>query len=283
MGENASSLVAQPYDGRAQTVARYTYAQRIQRARDLAAKHDFAAHVLGVYVHITELQSAIAAQMRDVVANEVCDFHSLCAPLLEPLLTQVSALSEIVRNHAPAAIREAIPVIEWPQLLREFWSNREAPQPETRFLSLALLQPCAELIAEKLAARTLEARRSGLAPASNCPLCGAEPGLAVLRAEGYGARRSLICSFCAHEWEYLRATCPACGETDSESLPVFTPEQFAYLRIEACDTCKQYLKAVDLTKNGLAVPVVDELAAVPLDLWTAEKGYAKLCPNLFSL
>jgi FdhE protein len=107
--------------------------------------------------------------------------------------------------------------------------------------------------------------------------------VAVLRAEGYGARRSLICSLCAHEWEFLRATCPACGETRPEALPVYTPEQFDYVRIEACDTCKQYLKAIDLTKNGLAVPIVDELATVPLDLWAGEKAYTKLCPNLFSV
>ena len=43
------------------------------------------------------------------------------------------------------------------------------------------------------------------------------------------------------------------------------------------------LKSIDLTKNGLAVPEVDEIAAVALDAWAAEQGYTKLCPNLFGL
>jgi FdhE protein len=43
------------------------------------------------------------------------------------------------------------------------------------------------------------------------------------------------------------------------------------------------LKAIDLTRNGLAVPEVDELATPALDLWAAGNGYAKLQANLFGL
>jgi formate dehydrogenase maturation protein FdhE len=32
-------------------------------------------------------------------------------------------------------------------------------------------------------------------------------------------------------------------------------------------------------KNGLADPLLDELASVPLRLWAQEQGYAKLHPN----
>jgi FdhE protein len=53
--------------------------------------------------------------------------------------------------------------------------------------------------------------------------------------------------------------------------------------VEACDSCRHYLKAIDLTLDGLAVPEVDELASVALDLWAAENGYTKLAPNLFEL
>jgi formate dehydrogenase maturation protein FdhE len=37
---------------------------------------------------------------------------------------------------------------------------------------------------------------------------------------------------------------------------------------------------VDLSEYGLAVPVVDELAALPLDVWAMEQGYRKVEPNL---
>jgi len=53
--------------------------------------------------------------------------------------------------------------------------------------------------------------------------------------------------------------------------------------VEACDHCRVYLKAIDLTRNGLAVPEVDELASVALDIWAAEKGYTKLQGNLLGL
>ena len=53
--------------------------------------------------------------------------------------------------------------------------------------------------------------------------------------------------------------------------------------MECCDACKQYLKSIDLTKNGLAEPLVDEIASAPLDLWSREHGYTKLQLNLVGL
>jgi FdhE protein len=55
------------------------------------------------------------------------------------------------------------------------------------------------------------------------------------------------------------------------------------VRVEACDTCKTYIKAVDLTKYGLAEPVVDEIVTVPLNIWAEEHGYVKLAPNLLGM
>ena len=55
------------------------------------------------------------------------------------------------------------------------------------------------------------------------------------------------------------------------------------IRIEACDSCGHYLKGIDLTRLGLAVPLVDEVAAAPLDLWAREQGYTKVELNLVGL
>ena len=52
------------------------------------------------------------------------------------------------------------------------------------------------------------------------------------------------------------------------------------MRVEACDTCKYYLKSVDMTVDGLAVPIVDEVATAPLDMWAIEHGFSKISPNL---
>jgi FdhE protein len=63
-------------------------------------------------------------------------------------------------------------------------------------------------------------------------------------------------------------------------LPVYVAEQFPQVRVEACETCKFYLQTVDLTKDGSAVPLVDDLAAIPLTLWAHQHGYSRLQPNL---
>ena len=83
------------------------------------------------------------------------------------------------------------------------------------------------------------------------------------------------------EWEFRRLLCPNCGEENHQNLPVYTVEEYPHILIEACDTCRVYLKAIDLTRDGLAVPEVDELASIAVDLWAKEKGYTKLQANLF--
>jgi len=115
----------------------------------------------------------------------------------------------------------------------------------------------------------------------DCPFCFEKPLVAILRPEGDGGRRTLLCGRCFTEWEFRRLLCPNCGEEDRDKLPVYTAPEFPHIRVEACDTCRCYIKAVDLTRDGNAVPEVDEIAALPLDLWAIEQGYQKLAPNLF--
>ena len=103
-------------------------------------------------------------------------------------------------------------------------------------------------------------------------------------------------------------TCPGCGEDSSSRLPIFSEEGtasgergsvvrglegrvgdhsaaagkpvFPHMRIEACETCRCYLLNVDIAADPTAVPVVDELAALPLDLYARERGFSKIIPNL---
>ena len=125
-------------------------------------------------------------------------------------------------------------------------------------------------------------RWSGPAPYL-CPLCKRKPGGGVLRPLGDGGQRSLVCSFCLAEWEFRRIVCPGCGEENHAKLPVYTADEQKHVRVEACDSCRIYIKTVDMTKNGLAEPVVDEIASVPLDIWAQKQGYTKLQPNLMQL
>jgi formate dehydrogenase maturation protein FdhE len=52
------------------------------------------------------------------------------------------------------------------------------------------------------------------------------------------------------------------------------------MRIDACAACSRYLLSIDLGRDPRAVPVVDELAAIPLDLHAADRGFTKVIPNL---
>src|SRR5258706_4223511 len=73
---------------------------------------------------------------------------------------------------------------------------------------------------------------------SLCPCCNAQPQVAVLREEQHGARRNLVCSDCAWEWEFQRILCSACGGDRFDSLPGYRAEQVPTMRVEGCDTCQ---------------------------------------------
>jgi FdhE protein len=68
-----------------------------------------------------------------------------------------------------------------------------------------------------------------------------------------------------------------------ERLAVYVAEELPHIRVEACDSCRHYIKTIDLTRNGNAIPVVDELAAIPLSLWAEENSYMKLTTNLMGI
>jgi len=158
------------------------------------------------------------------------------------------------------------------RVIKEFLAS---PQEEPHsFFARALFQPYAEWLA---AAYLPQPPGSA---GSVCPICGGRPQVAVLRPEGDGGKRFLLCSFCLTEWEFRRVLCPTCGEENHQKLPRYSADGLDGIRVEACDTCQFYLKSVDLTVDGLAVPLVDEVATVPLDLWATEHGYKKIEANL---
>ena len=140
-------------------------------------------------------------------------------------------------------------------------------------LARILIDPYAELLAAK---QTVLPSAAG----NLCPLCEGRPVTGVLRIEGEGGKRFLLCAFCGTEWEFRRIYCAFCGESREQSLPVFVAEKFPHIRVEACDTCRHCIRSVDLTKDGHAIPVVDDLAAIPLALWAEEYGYQRIQGNL---
>jgi formate dehydrogenase maturation protein FdhE len=57
----------------------------------------------------------------------------------------------------------------------------------------------------------------------------------------------------------------------------------AGVRGDGSDTCRRYLVTVDGRKDPAAVPIVDELVALPLDLHVRERGFSKIVPNLMGI
>ena len=84
-------------------------------------------------------------------------------------------------------------------------------------------------------------------------------------------------------WPFKRVLCANCGEERPAKLAYFHTPEYDHARIEACDTCRHYIKGIDLTRLGFAAPLVDEVAAAPLDLWARERGWKKIELNLVGL
>ena len=263
------------------------YDARIRRAERLSAQHSFASEFLNFYKHVAAFQKTLRAKIaasssvksRDVLGPE------LRSPLdLTVILPHFRGFLSMIEQHAPAALAKAanqmslLPSDSWIASLEAYWQHAGKYDQQVgafaQFLPRAFLQPYAEF-------------RSALMPRAPmvitvrvCPLCGSRPLSGVLRVEGDSGKRFLLCSFCSQEWEFRRIHCPTCGEQAEGKLPVYVAEQLPHIRVEACDTCKFFLTTIDLTKDGHAIPLVDDLAAIPLSLWAHEHGYFRLQPNL---
>ena len=239
--------------------------RRIVRARDLAEQHPAAAEVLGFYGEIAVFQKQVfdATAAEQLHADPMRPFDE---QLVRPaVLTLFPSLLQLVEAKGPAGLAQAARQVrqkgenEWRALLAS--APAEDANEAQQFFARVCLQPVAEYLAFN----------------GNTQLSG------YSGPEGHGGKRSLVCSCCATEWDFRRIVCPNCAEEGHEKLPRFSAEDFPHVRVEACDTCKRYLKSVDLTVNGVAVPLVVEIAAAPLDLWAAEHGYAKIELNLMGL
>jgi len=247
---------------------------RIARAGELATTYPAARDLLLFYREVAMFQKPVYEELRSAGQTEV-----------RALLRYFPALLRVVRRAGPEQLAEfgaerlgSSDALE--NLLLAGWGDPAgsdlASNEAGRFYARALLQPYAEYLASR---GSIDAETSEPA----CPFCSARPVAGVLRGEGDGAKRWLLCSMCSTEWAFRRVVCPNCGEQDKDKLPIYTTSDFDHMRVDACDVCKTYIKSVDLTRNGHAVPVVDELATVALNIWAEDHGYSKLEPNLLGL
>ena len=264
--------------------------ERIRRAHKLSTDYPFATEILRFYAHVAGVQKHVYERVLAECGNTRMQRPAggLREELdLTILLPEFRGFLGLVEKYGPAALAATAKELaaedpaKWAEELSAWWavpdSGGEGATGHRQFCARAFLEPYAEYLAEHTELPVLE-----MTP-SVCPLCGGRPQLGVLREEGDGAARSLVCSLCSTEWRYGRILCPACGESNETHLAIYIAEEMPHVRVEACETCRVYMKTVDLTKTGLAVPIVDEIAAIPLDLWARERDYAKLQVNLMGM
>ena len=246
-------------------VAGVTWQDKIERVQFLSSRQDVANDVLLFYAKILQFQNDLQTRLGTGAANvvEVVPF----VPELLDLLTRSGTPQ--MKELAASAM-----ALDWSEELESCWNDRVSrPYAPLSFVSLTLLQP----FAQNLAAH------AQIAPhiAPNCPFCLCKPQLGVLRPEGEGGKRYLLCSLCGTEWEYRRVICPNCEELDKEKLPIYKSDKIPHIKLAACDTCHTYLKCIDLGIDGHAIPEVEDVSSLPLSLWMVENGFHPIQLNLF--
>jgi FdhE protein len=260
----------------------FPWQRRIERAQELIEQQAFAAEILGFYLHLSRFQQQLQRDLERLVPKQTSNVSSESADPFTTLAARFAPFLTVVESKGPRRLAELASELReagkdrWFALLEEAWRVR-SPSDAREFLAQAFLQPYAELLRSRASLPPAEGKYA------SCPFCRRKPGLGVLRQRSESSARSLVCGFCAAEWDFRRLVCPGCGEENDKRLPVFTASDFDCIRVECCEACKTYIKTIDLTKNGRADPLVDELASAPLDLWARQQGYAKLQPNLLGM
>jgi FdhE protein len=263
------------------------YRARIERAKYLSAHHPFAGKILEFYSQVARFQQGFYEQLPKIwgkraVAPANGDLRSELN--LAVALTSFAKFLSLVEAEAPKPLAARAGQLrtqgetEWAEVLTKYWKagllESSSLEQREEFLARAFFQPYAEFIVGAMLPPVLSMT------VCRCPRCNSLPVLGVLRPEGDGGKRFLQCAFCSLEWDFRRILCAHCGEEREQELPVYVAEAFPHIRVEGCETCKHFLRTIDLTKDGNAVPIVDDLAAIPLHLWAEENGYKRIQGNL---
>jgi formate dehydrogenase accessory protein FdhE len=270
MSWEASAKIKDPWDA------------LVRRAERLAAMSEATKELLGFYAELLRAQRGIYDFLRSRKGWLPTGILEEDLPVFRETLPE---LLRVVESYGAATLVEEARLLmraseeEIDSVILEQW---RAPS-DFQFFGKAFLQPYARWLAEsggQVVDRELEMREN------RCPFCGGKPQVSVLQTRepsADGGGRDLVCSTCLGAWSFRRIVCANCGEERPSKLGYFHTPEYDHVRVDACDTCKHYIKAVDLTRLGHAVPLVDEVAAAPLDVWAREHGYAKIELNLVGL
>jgi FdhE protein len=253
------------------------WARRRRRARQLIERHTFARDLLRLYEALLDVQEPAFLSARDDRPNP--DRIAVYSGRIMQRVAEATAAAG--PSALAASVGERLGAVE-PAELAARWLAGERQEPVDEYLARAATAPVLEALGP--AARDA---CTGRRDERGCPHCGGRPQLSYLTDGGetlVSGPRMLLCCRCGESWIHQRMTCAGCGEDTTSKLPIFSDsERFPHLRADACETCRRYVITIDLRKDAEAVPVVDELTALPLDLYVKERGYSKIVPNLMAI
>lgn len=262
---------------------------RRRRAEVLRDRYPFAAEVLTLYLALLDVWEEAWGAAREE-PPEVGALAGWAAARVLPRIVEATARA------GPEPLAAAS---------RTLLEERTASEPLAAWLAGEELSPVQRYLARASLRAPIEAldapptRDPSPTEARRCPRCGGPPQLSFHAHSDDGlvtGHRHLVCAHCWASWSYAASACASCGETAGARRTVYEERRerpvvgrgdsgasaltFPHLRIEGCESCKRYLIDVDLGRDARAVPEVDELAALPLDLYAAERGLTKITPNL---
>jgi len=255
---------------------------RIERAERLPSGNDATSELLLFYAKLLRAQKKIYDYLRS--RRDWLPSGNLAEDLTVVRGTVPALLRAVESSGSAILVEEALTLLQasdsdLDQMLLEQWRQPS----DLQFFAKACLQPYARWLAES---GSQPVDRALPRKENSCPFCGGKPQLSVLHIKETSSEsggRDLLCSTCLTVWPYRRVVCANCGEERPAKLGYYHSPDFDHVRVEACDTCHHYLKGIDLTRFGLADPLVDEVAAAPLDLWAVEHSYTKIELNLVGL
>jgi len=275
---------------------------RRERAAELAERYPHAAEMLRLYQALSVVQERAFEQAREIFPSpsgggQGRGIAEFAATRVLPLVVDATVSS------GPVRLRDGVISVfcsaDLVNLVQR-WLDRQLLTPVETYLARASASPLLEAMMTSGTERLPSPARGGgpgteqlPSPArgggqgggsQQCPNCGGLPQLSYFAVAGealVSGPRYLVCSRCANNWIFSRMTCASCGESTGTKLPIFQEqERFPHVRVDGCQTCRKYLLTFDLRRDTGAVPVVDEIAALPLDLFARDQGLTKITPNL---
>jgi FdhE protein len=283
----------------AQTVTGTPWAAHRTRAEALRDRQPHATEMLTLYLALLEAWEEAWRRAR----ADPPEAHELAGWAAEQVLPRIVTATSRAGPQPLAVAVEDLRANGAAEPLLAAWLAGEQLTPVERYLARAVLRGPLEAVDAAAACAPDPSPRGG----RNCPACGGRPQFSF-RTDAddklVSGRRYLSCTRCGASWSFSGSTCASCGETSGAARTVFAehrdgpvvgrreavpprdegtsapPPRFPHLRIEACETCSQYLVDIDLGLDARAIPEVDELTALPLDLFATERGFTKIAPNL---